>query len=305
MVKRWIKFLHPLRKWADPTLLAFAAILGGSAILASLKGGENPLQGLLFQLFIVGLALLATALLPSVQPRSLTIPAPRREAIFAVIYLAAWFLFAWNFGGLVNEASHWITLVALPILLLHLLRHSWEAGGGFRETLHSIGITWQNLGPSLKLALVVGLLAAPVVVWGSAKQEEVVAAIRSGRALYLFPLSFILMLFMAGFTEEVFFRGLLQARLAAAFGSEVRGLLVATVLFGLYHLPYAYHLRSWPSYGDLVWSVSQAIVEGAAGLLLGTLWLRTRNLFGGVFLHAFLNAFVVMTMLNFSIKFGG
>lgn len=39
MVKLWIPFIYPLRRWADPTLLAFAAILGGSAILASLKGG--------------------------------------------------------------------------------------------------------------------------------------------------------------------------------------------------------------------------------------------------------------------------
>jgi len=276
-----------------------------SVIVASRQSGEALLKELLFLLLIGGLALLAYILLPQVKPRSLSILAPHKEALFACTYLVLWFIFAWNFGGLVNEVTHWLTLVALPVGLLHLLRRGQGVEGGVRQTLRSIGVTRENLGASLRLALLVGLISAPVVVWGSAKQRELWEIIVSGRVLYLFPLAFIFMLLLPGFTEEVFFRGILQSRLEAILGSELRGLLLATFLFGLYHLPYAYHLEGWPSYGNLPWAVSQVFIEGLAGLLIGVLWLRTRNLFAGVFLHSFLNAFVGMTMIKFSIQFGG
>jgi membrane protease YdiL (CAAX protease family) len=293
------------RKGDALALLLYGGVMVVSAIVASQQSGGSLRKELLFLLVIGGVVLLARILLPQVKPRSLSIVAPRKEALFACTYLVLWFIFAWNFGGLVNDVTHWLTLVALPVGFLYILRRRQGAEGRFRQTLRSIGITRENLGASLKLALLVGLISAPVVVWGSAKQRELWEIIVSGRVVYLFPLAFILMLLFPGFTEEVFFRGILQSRLAAVLGSELRGLLLATFLFSLYHLPYAYHLEGWPSYGNLPWAVSQVFIEGLAGLLIGILWLRTRSLFAGVFLHSFLNAFVGMTMINFSIRFKG
>jgi len=40
------------------------------------------------------------------------------------------------------------------------------------------------------------------------RNEAIVEIFRSGRALYLFPLTLLLMLATAGFTEEFFFRGI-------------------------------------------------------------------------------------------------
>lgn len=300
----------PLRAWLTRKGDALALFLYGgvmvvSAIVASQQSGGSLTKELLFLLVIGGVALLARILLPQVKPRSISIVAPRKEALFACTYLVLWFVFAWNFGGLVNDVTHWLTLVALPVGFLYILHRRQGDEGGFRQTLRSIGITRENLGASLRLALLVGLISAPVVVWGSAKQRELWEIIVSGRVLYLFPLAFIFMLLLPGFTEEVFFRGILQSRLVTVLGSELRGLLLATFLFSLYHLPYAYHLEGWPSYGNLPWAVSQVFIEGLAGLLIGVLWLRTRNLFAGVFLHSFLNAFVGMTMIKFSMQFGG
>jgi len=72
----------------------------------------------------------------------------------------------------------------------------------------------------------------------------------SGKGVPLFLLSFLLMLLTAGFTEEFFFRGVLQTRLQALFKSKVLAVLVVSILFGLYHLPYAYLHPRWPSHGN-------------------------------------------------------
>ena len=66
----------------------------------------------------------------------------------------------------------------------------------------------------------------------------------------MFPLALVLLMMTAGFTEEFFFRGVLQTRLTTSLKSKVWGVVVAAVLFGLYHLPYAYLHPGWPSHGD-------------------------------------------------------
>jgi membrane protease YdiL (CAAX protease family) len=52
--------------------------------------------------------------------------------------------------------------------------------------------------------------------------DEVWEIIRSGPVLYLFPLTIVLMLLTAGFTEEFFFRGFIQTRLEQCFDQGSR-----------------------------------------------------------------------------------
>jgi len=52
------------------------------------------------------------------------------------------------------------------------------------------------------------------------------------RAILIFPLTFVLMALTAGFTEEFFFRGVLQTRLARALRSRAAGVVAAAQLFG-------------------------------------------------------------------------
>ena len=59
------------------------------------------------------------------------------------------------------------------------------------------------------------------------------------------------MMLTAGFTEEFFFRGFLQTRLEVLTRSRVAAVLLASICFGLYHLPYAYFNPAWPSAGDI------------------------------------------------------
>jgi membrane protease YdiL (CAAX protease family) len=121
--------------------------------------------------------------------------------------------------------------------------------------------------------------------------------------LWALPVAFLAMLLTAGFTEEFFFRGFLQTRLTALSGSRLVGLAASALLFGVYHVPYAYLHPNWPTHGDLGAAIGSAMGQGGiAGLLLGALYLVSRgNLLACVVLHAGVNAAWVMTM----IKFGG
>jgi len=120
-------------------------------------------------------------------------------------------------------------------------------------------------------------------------------------ALVSLPLAFGLALITAALTEEIFFRGVLQSHLARLTGSDARACLITALLFGLYHLPYAYFSNDWSTHGNLPWAVSSVLAEQmVTGVLLGFLWLRTRNIAAPVLFHALVNTQAIMSSLNFN-----
>ena len=85
----------------------------------------------------------------------------------------------------------------------------------------------------------------------------------------------------SGVVEEVFFRGFLQQALSeVAFGSDLWGLVVATLIFGLIHIgPDRKKFLPWTIMA-LVW-----------GLLFGLLYLYTGNILGPIIAHFTINFF--------------
>lgn len=106
------------------------------------------------------------------------------------------------------------------------------------------------------------------------------------------PLCFAWLVLEVGLVEEFFFRALLQTRLAAWFRSEVTGVALMALLFGLAHAP-GFILRhaglveaigANPSLAD---SIAYAIVVlSVGGLCFGIVWARTKNLFAVMIIHA-------------------
>lgn len=106
------------------------------------------------------------------------------------------------------------------------------------------------------------------------------------------PLCFAWLFLEAGLVEEFFFRALLQTRLAAWLKSEVSGVALMALLFGLAHAP-GFILRhagleeaigANPTPAD---SVAYAIVVlSVSGIVFGIVWARTKNLFAVMFVHA-------------------
>ena len=119
----------------------------------------------------------------------------------------------------------------------------------------------------------------------------------------MLPLSFMLMLLTAGFTEEYFFRGFLLGRLLPIFRPAWPAVLLSAAAFALYHLPYAYLNPNWPSAGDFPAALALAFTEAfPIGVVIGYVYVWTRrNLLACAILHALINTLPAMTM----IKFGG
>jgi membrane protease YdiL (CAAX protease family) len=159
-------------------------------------------------------------------------------------------------------------------------------------SLESFGITKKNLTSGLKLSLIVSLSRVPsiiVAVCYYSHTENFVSNILF--VPLIFPLFFVIALAGPAITEEFFFRAVLLERIAILLKSGVRATLVVAVLNGLYHLPFAYFLSSWPTHGNFLWAFSVVITEQTLGAIVsGILWIRTRNLASSTFFHAFTDA---------------
>jgi len=287
-------------RWTDPFLLAFAALYGLAFLgLLSVVPGEWS-SALILAIGVVAVSAIVLFLFRRQTPPSLNIVRPRAELRAALIWCGGVVLLsaltdAQGFE-LVNGFTNWLFLFLMPGGLLLAVRGRRASP---RETLRSVGLSRRGLVAALKVVIPTALLFLPVLLFSVNPQQraDVLAMLRTPlRAAIRFPASFVLALLLAGFTEEFFFRGILQSRLAAVTGSELRGLVITSLLFGLLHLPHAYFLPTWPTHGNIVWSLATVATEQAVvGLLLGALWARTHNLAAPALVHAFVNSFVLVT----------
>ena len=240
------------------------------------------------------------------SPAALEIPRPAIEW---------WSVFGWYAGFMIlsvitkgsgilsNDIAKWLWFVILPLGLLWFGRGS---SCNLTTFLRSVGLHRQGLGKALLLGLLAFVILLPFILMSmpSSQLTKIHDIFQQPlQAVVIMPLSFLLLLFTAGFTEEVFFRGILQSHLAKLMRSEMRSCLITAFLFGIYHLPYAYFLSDRPPHGNLVWAVASVVTEQMiAGLILGVLWMRTRNLGSSILLHTLIDLLPAMTMLHLVIR---
>ena len=181
-----------------------------------------------------------------------------------------------------------IVFVAIPFLLFRTL---------FGYRLRDFGLQLAGLRALAGNHLPVVLVLSAVILIFQFFVGNGAAPIRHGefRASQLvigLPLCFAWLFFEVGLVEEFFFRALLQTRLAAWFRSEVTGVALMTLLFGLAHAP-GFILRhagledaigANPSPADAV--AYAIVVLSVSGILFGIVWARTKNLFAVMIIHA-------------------
>ncbi len=94
---------------------------------------------------------------------------------------------------------------------------------------------------------------------------------------------------IVGFSEEVTFRGYLQTRFEAAWGTWA-GYAAAVVVFAFAHFPGSYVLYS----GNVLSALLSALGRVGLGLLLGFFYLRSRSVVPGAISHMFYNWALVL-----------
>jgi len=227
-----------------------------------------------------------------------SLPVRDSEVWWVLGYFAVYLVYHTAIAG-ESDRMHWMGLVGMPVVLLLVLRKA--ASGRFspRTTLRSIGLRRENLKTGVGWAVGLGLGIS--VLQSLQRFDETMELVVTGKVLYLYPLVLIILFLTAGFTEEVFFRGVLQTRLERLLGSTVGAIGVTSVLFSVYHIPYTYLNPNWPSAGNLGAAVQAAFVNGTlGGVVLGILYVRTKhNLVSTIIVHSLINSIPAMTMIRF------
>lgn len=106
------------------------------------------------------------------------------------------------------------------------------------------------------------------------------------------PFVYLWLVLEVGLVEEFFFRALIQARLTALLRSDIAGVVLMALLFGLAHAPGIYFrtARTLESVGPSpTWLMAlgySILVISPTGFFLGVLWARTKNLYLLALIHA-------------------
>jgi membrane protease YdiL (CAAX protease family) len=189
---------------------------------------------------------------------------------------------------LITLAKKIVVFVAIPFAIFRF---------GFGYRLRDFGIQLDGLRALARNHLPVVLVVGGVLLAFQYFLSNGGAAFRQGRftvyqLLLGLPLCFIWLVLEVGLVEEFFFRALVQSRMAAAFKSEVSGIVLMSLIFGLAHAPgFIFRhagemegLGSSPSALDAI--AYSIIVLAVSGITFGVIWARTKNLFALMLIHA-------------------
>jgi membrane protease YdiL (CAAX protease family) len=293
-----------LRNWA----LIFGVLLYLAALAVLWRRPEFSLADTLLELFIFGLGLSLIARWATIRAKPLSVAAhpSAGEIIGLVAYLVAlsiylafgpqwidsWLPQAWvqseRAHFFVTLAKKIVVFVFLPFALFgplcgYALRDFGWQKAGLRELFRShLPVVLLLSGAILALQYFLGGGAAPI--------RE--GKLTSHQLLVGLPLCFLWLAVEAGLVEDFFFRALLQTRFSAWFESEVTGIGLMALAFGLAHAPgfifrHAGTVEGLGANPSALDAVAYSIVTlSVSGIFFGIVWARTRNLFAVIAIHA-------------------
>ena len=109
-------------------------------------------------------------------------------------------------------------------------------------------------------------------------------------------ISLIILAITIGMAEEFFFRGFIQGEIVDAYGKSrkqvIISVVVSGVIFGLVHLTNAL------SGQDIITTLMQVLQASSLGILLGSIYFITKNIWSVVFLHAFYDFAIMLGEVN-------
>ncbi len=190
--------------------------------------------------------------------------------------------------SVITLAKKLIVFVAIPFAIFRL---------GFGYRVRDFGVQREGLRALGGSHLLVVLVVAGVFVafqyffsgGGASFRRE---HFTTFQLLVGLPLCFMWLLLEVGLVEEFFFRALVQSQLATAFKSEVSGVVLMSLIFGLAHAPgfifrHAGEVEGLGPHPGAFDAIAYSIVVLAvSGVTFGVVWARTKNLFALMLIHA-------------------
>ena len=217
-----------------------------------------------------------------------------------IIFCLSWYLFYMILAiiscalsvNIINEAANWLFLVLFPLLIIVRLRKE-----NVIKTLKEIGLKRMDIQQVIKILLVCMIYISVIILVFCLGDEKPNIL----KMMAKFPMHFCYMLFTAAFTEEFFFRGIVQNCMMNALKRPYIAILLASVLFGLYHFPFAFYLWEETA-GSIVKSLKLIMTSQAvSGCALGFIYYKSnKNLWSSIILHALANAAIMSLSAVFS-----
>ncbi len=267
-------------------LLIYALFL----VAMHLEGGFSVTEPLLVMLlFGLGLSLLALWATRHAKPRNITVKHPRQESASLAGYLLIVVGFiTWGLPGVQLISTQpvlqavFITTAKLLVFVVApfaLWRAAWRyQARDFVDLRAAISGQWRAL-----IVLSLALLALQASI-GRARTDLAILHPSASELLVAIGLTSVWLFIEVGVVEEFFFRGLVQARASALMGSEMMGVVIMALVFGLAHAP-GFYLRpaatgeALGAHPSILIAVGYSIViTSVTGFFLGVVWIRTRNL---------------------------
>jgi len=256
-------------------------------------------------LFVIGVGFSAGAWLLT---KNLIKPSHRaliKHEAWLLFVLVLWIVFYITYGGdLVNKAfpTAWLSDERMASLIIFvkklfvfvLIPFAVYKLSGFRSEDFALKVAAIKFpGTNINLIFIVFSVASLLFQLFFSNGAE---PIRAGQFSVLqlatgLPLCFLYLILDAGLIEEFFFRGLLQSRLSLVLKSSVGGIVVTAIIFGLVHAPGLF-LRGAQSEGMeeqmpfLFWVAYTIAYMSVAGLFLGIIYNKTKNLWLVMAIHA-------------------
>jgi len=95
----------------------------------------------------------------------------------------------------------------------------------------------------------------------------------------------VLALYQPAFTEELFFRGIIQGKFERAVG-QGRALLYTALLFGSGHVVVNFFGPQWYAHGQSVANaLGLLVIQAVSGLIFGLIYMKSRSLFPSMAAH--------------------
>lgn len=222
----------------------------------------------------------------------------KKETAALLIY--TFLYFGYLFIHQESESIHWLTLVILPFLVILLVRFIADGKVSITSIIESNGISKRNISNGMLVAIILGIAFCFLQLAMFHNKVKFHELLESKKIFFILPVTLLLLVFTAAFTEEFFFRGILQARLQFFFKSKIAAILVASIFFSFYHLPYAYLSPHWPSYGNLSSAFALSFSQGMpVGIIIGLVYSYNKNnLAACILLHALIDLIPAMTSIK-------
>jgi uncharacterized protein len=290
--------LHRKNGMVGAALLAgYLALYAVTLFLMARFGGFESGDALgVFAILGVGFSFIAWLLTLGFKPLAYNVRQPKQETAALLMYLLPLAAFiAYGFDAIHRlapaEPADSLAILVAKLAVFVVVPGCFIAWR-FNYSLRQLAPISARISD---LLVVLGMAAALVAfqsVVGRGMRDIADAHVSSDTLLFGMPLVFLWLVVEVGVVEEFFFRVLLQSRLSAAVRSELGGIVLGSLLFGLVHAPGLYLRTNITQEGlgahpSLAMAIGYSIViTSVAGFFLGVLWSRTHNFLVLVLVHA-------------------